>query len=342
MIIRVVSLGAQAEPPAIGDDDEELHVRFNPKARLDRSRMRDTGRSSGGSSAGGGGMRIPVPGGAKAGGSIGGILVLILFVVLTQCVGGGQGGIPLPDNSLDLSRVQGADTDRYANCETGEDANNDVDCARVAVENSLTDYWSETLPEQSDTEFRPEAVMQTFTRGVDTGCGQATSEVGPFYCPPDEGIYLDTTFFEEVLQQQLNGPAGDFVEPYVLAHEYGHHIQNLMGTMGRVRTQQGPESDAVRLELQADCYAGMWTANATGTDDASGEPLILELSQEDIDQAIAAAKSVGDDRIQDLTTGRVNPKEWTHGSAEQRQNWFMTGYTERSLEACDTFSASSL
>ena len=342
MIIRVASLGPQAEPPAIGDDDEELPVRFNPKARLDTSRVRDSGRSRGGGGASGGGMSIPIPGGAKAGGGIGGLLVLILFVVLTQCVGGGQGGIPLPDNSLDMSRVQGADSDRYGNCETGEDANNDVDCARVAVENSLTDYWSETLPDQTDTDFRPEAVMQTFTGAVDTGCGQATSQVGPFYCPPDEGIYLDTTFFEDVLQEQLNGPAGDFVEPYVLAHEYGHHIQYVMGTMGQVRTQQGPESDAVRLELQADCYAGMWTANATGTDDASGEPLILELSQTDIDQAIAAAKSVGDDRIQDQTTGRVNPKEWTHGSAEQRQRWFTIGYEEHSIDACDTFSASSL
>jgi predicted metalloprotease len=317
-------------------------VRFNPKARLDTRRVRDSGRSSGGGGVGGGGMQVPIPGGAKGGLSIGGVLVLILFFVLTQCVGGGTGGVSLPDSSLDTSRVDGADSGRYDACETGEDANESADCARVAVENSLTDYWSETLPEQSDVEFRPEQVMQTFTGSVDTGCGQATSAVGPFYCPADEGIYLDTSFFRDVLERQLGGPAGDFVEPYVLAHEYGHHIQNVMGTMGRVRTQQGPESDAVRLELQADCYAGMWTANATGTDDESGEALIEELSTEDINQAIEAAKSVGDDRIQDRTTGRVNQREWTHGSAEQRQSWFMVGYEERSLEACDTFSASSL
>jgi predicted metalloprotease len=132
------------------------------------------------------------------------------------------------------------------------------------------------------------------------------------------------------------------VEPYVLAHEYGHHIQNLMGTMGRVRTQQGPESDAVRLELQADCYAGMWTGSATTAEDESGEAFISDLSQQDIDQAIAAAKAVGDDRIQDRTTGRVNSREWTHGSSEQRQRWFMTGYEQGTLEACDTFSAGSL
>ena len=112
--------------------------------------------------------------------------------------------------------------------------------------------------------------------------------------------------------------------------------------MGRVRTQQGPSSDAVRLELQADCYAGLWTKSATSTDDATGEPLIVDLTQDDIAQAVAAAKSVGDDRIQDQTTGRVNPKEWTHGSAEQRTRWFLTGYQQGTLEACDTFSATSL
>ena len=105
----------------------------------------------------------------------------------------------------------------------------------------------------------------TFTGAVNTGCGQATSQVGPFYCPADATIYLDTTFFDDVLEQQLGGPDGGFVEPYVLAHEYGHHIQNLLGTMGQVRTQQGPLSDAVRLELQADCYAGMWARAATST-----------------------------------------------------------------------------
>ncbi len=319
-------------------------MRFNPKARLDRSRVRDSGGSrGGGGGVGGGGMQIPIPSGAKGGASIGGLIVLILFFVLTQCVGGGTGGgLGLPTDSLDMSRVQGADSGRYDACETGEDANESADCARVAVENSLTDYWTDALPAQSEAAFHPEAVMQTFTGSADTGCGQASSDVGPFYCPVDEGIYLDTSFFQQVLQEQLGGPAGDFVEPYVLAHEYGHHIQNLMGTMGRVRTQQGPESDAVRLELQADCYAGMWTANATGTDDAAGEALIEELSAEDISQAVAAAKSVGDDKIQDRTTGRVNPREWTHGSAEQRVAWFMVGYEQHSLDACDTFSASSL
>ena len=317
-------------------------MRFNPKARLDTRRVRDSGR--GGRSAGrsGGASRLPMPGGAAAGGGIGGVLLIVLVVVVLQLLDGGGGGVaPSVDDALDTSRA-GGDTGRYAQCETGADANESVDCARVAVENSLTGYWSRTLPAQSDTEFRPERVMQTFSGSVSTGCGQATSDVGPFYCPPDQGIYLDTTFFEDVLQRGLGGPAGDFVEPYVLAHEYGHHIQNLLGTMGRVRTQQGPESDAVRLELQADCYAGMWTGSASSASDGSGEAFISELDQQDIDEAIAAAKTVGDDRIQDRTTGRVNAREWTHGSSEQRQRWFRTGYEEGTLEACDTFAADRL
>ncbi len=318
-------------------------MRFNPKARLDTRRVRDSGRGGGGGGLGGGGRSpVRIPGGAAATGGGGLVLVVVLVIVVAQYfMGGGGGTSSSAGDALDTSRA-GGDTSRYADCQTGADANESADCARVAVENALTAYWSETLPDQSSTDFHAEQSMQTFTGSVQTGCGQATADVGPFYCPPDESIYLDTTFFEDVLQQGLGGPAGDFVEPYVLAHEYGHHIQNLLGTMGRVRTQQGPESDAVRLELQADCYAGMWAGDATGARDSSGEAYIEELSQQDVDQAIAAAKAVGDDRIQDRTTGRVNPKEWTHGSAEQRQRWFMTGYDEGTLEACDTFSAASL
>jgi uncharacterized protein len=314
-------------------------MRFNPKARLDTSRVRDVG-GGGGGGMGGGPMRIPIPGGTKMGGGVGGILIILLFVVLTQCVGGNTP--TLPDTGLDASRMTGSDTSRYANCKTGEDANNSTDCARVAIENSLTSYWSKALPAQSNVAFKPEAGVQTFSGGTDTGCGSATAEVGPFYCPVDQTIYLDTTFFQDVLQQQLNGPSGAFVEPYVLAHEYGHHIQNLLGTMGKVRTQKGPNSDSVRLELQADCYAGMWAKNATSTDTADGQPLITDLTNDDIQQAIAAAKAVGDDRIQQETTGRVNQEQWTHGSAAARVKWFQTGYTQGTLEACDTFSPATV
>jgi uncharacterized protein len=318
-------------------------VRFNPKARLDRGRISDSGGRGGrGGGVGGGGMRLPVPGGTTAGGGVAGLIIVILIIVLFQCMGDSPGGAPASQDDLDTSRVDGGDGGRYDNCRTGEDANQDEDCARVAVENSLYDFWKDNLESQSGVRFTPEEGLATFTGAVQTGCGQATSQVGPFYCPADERIYLDTTFFEDVLQGQLGGPAGDFVEPYVLAHEYGHHIQNLTGAMGKVRTQQGPQSDAVRLELQADCYAGMWARAATSTDDASGQALIEDISDQDMADAVAAAKSVGDDRIQQRSTGRVDPDGWTHGSAEQRQRWFMTGYDQGSMDACDTFSASSL
>ncbi|RYP87515.1 peptidase [Nocardioides guangzhouensis] len=317
-------------------------MRFNPKARLDTGQVSDTGRGGGG--LGGGGMRLPIPGGAAAGGGIGGIIVLVLFVVLVSCVGGGlPGGTSGSASGLDPSQVQdaGGDTGRYDHCKTGEDANNDPDCARVAVVNSVQDYWSDALPAMTGVAYQ-EAETHTFTEATSTGCGQASSQVGPFYCPQDDTVYEDTGFFDEVLEKQLGGPDGGFVEAYVLGHEYGHHIQDLTGTMGQVRSQQGANSDAVRLELQADCYAGMWARNATGTEDATGQVLISELTDEDIRLAIEAAEAVGDDRIQRKTSGRVNPESWTHGSAEQRQKWFMIGYRSGDYRACDTFSVTVL
>lgn len=303
-------------------------MRFNPKARLNTRRMGDAGRSG---ARGGGSGGMPIPGGLAAGGGVTGLIVVVVIVVLSMWLGGGSDG----GSAYDTSRM--SDTGRYENCKTGEDANNDVDCARVAVENSLYDYWSDTLDG-----FEPEKKLQTFTDGVSTGCGQASAAVGPFYCPSDQMIYLDTTFFDEVLERQLGGPDGGFVEPYVLAHEYGHHIQNLMGTMGKVKTQQGPQSDAVRLELQADCYAGMWAGAATQTEDENGDVLIVELTQQDIQQAIEAAEAVGDDRIQSAGGGDVDPDSFTHGSAAQRVEWFRTGFESGSLDACDTFAAGAL
>jgi predicted metalloprotease len=304
-------------------------VRFNPKADISRGRVTDV-RGGGG---GGGGMgNLPI--GGITGGGIGTVIVVIIIFVIVQLAGGGSG----------LGGAGGGPaqtTDRYEQCLSGADANQNVDCARRAVVASLESYWASTLPQQTSTQFRPTEVF-TFSGGVNTGCGAASKDVGPFYCPTDERIFLDTTFFDEVLEGQLGGEGGDFVEPYVIGHEYGHHIQNLLGTMGRVRTQTGPESDSVRLELQADCYAGMWTRGATGTTDAKGVKIFAEIDQADIDEALDAAKTVGDDRIQKQGGGNVNPEQWTHGSSEERARWFTTGYNASDIDECDTFSASSL
>jgi predicted metalloprotease len=310
-------------------------MRFNPKADISKGRVHDVG---GGGGAGGGGMRIPIPGGTRAGGGIGGLIIIILFVILTTCMGGGLPGGDGGTGSQTQGQgnPQGIDPndERYANCKTGADANQDPDCARKGVALSLEQYWGKTLPEQGGTEFVP-ASINTFAGAVQTGCGEATSQVGPFYCPPDQKIYLDTTFFRDVLEGQLGGQGGDFVEAYVLGHEYGHHIQNLLGTMGQVRTQKGADSDAVRLELQADCYAGMWTKYAEDSE-------LISLDDTDVPEALDSAKAVGDDRIQQKSGQGVDPDGWTHGSSEQRMRWFTTGYEQGTLEACDTFSASQL
>jgi predicted metalloprotease len=300
-------------------------VRFNPKADIRGGRVTDV-RGGGG----GGGMgNIPI--GGITGGGIGTTIIVIIIFVIVQLAGGGGSGSSGPAET----------TDRYEQCQTGADANRNADCARRAVELSLENYWSRVLPAQTRTPFRPTQIV-TFTGGVSAGCGNASKDVGPFYCPTDQTIYLDTTFFEDVLEGQLGGQGGDFVEPYVLAHEFGHHIQNLLGTMGRVRTQQGPTSDSVRLELQADCYAGMWTRGATGTTDANGVQIFESIDKADITEALDAAKTVGDDRIQKQGGGDVNPEQWTHGSSEERARWFTTGYNAQNIEECDTFSASSL
>ncbi|MDX6359036.1 MAG: uncharacterized protein QOH37_2090 [Nocardioidaceae bacterium] len=322
-------------------------MRFNPKARLDTSRMRNSGRGGGGGGGlggAGGSTRIPLPGGTMAGGGIGGLIVIVLLVVVSQCSGidltGGGGAAAAGYSS---SRFTG-DTGLYQGCTTGQDANDHpTTCGVVAVENSLNDYWKGALAQQAPkATWTPEAAINTFSGQTASGCGTAQSGMGPFYCPPDQTIYFDPTFFKDILQGQLNGPSGAFVEPYVIAHEYGHHVQNLLGTMGKVKTQQGPNSDSVRLELQADCYAGMWAKSATTTEDAQGNVLIQDLTDQDIQDGIAAAKSVGDDTIQKETTGKVSPEQWTHGSSAARVKWFMTGFQNGTLDACNTFNGQNV
>jgi uncharacterized protein len=322
-------------------------MRFNPKARLDTSRMRDDSGGGGGGGMGGGlggsGTRIPLPGGAKAGGGLGLVLIIVVVLLLKVFAGIDLTGGALPGGTsggYDPSRFTGSSA-AYDSCQTGQDANDHPDtCGLVAVENSLNDYWEQTLAQQAPrAQWQAETAVDTFNGQTSTsGCGRASAGMGPFYCPNDGTIYFDPTFFKKILQEQLNGPSGAFVQPYVVAHEYGHHVQNLLGTMNQVKTQQGPNSDSVRLELQADCYAGMWAKNATSTKDSQGNVLIEDLTDQDIQQGIAAAKSVGDDTIQQETTGKVSPEQWTHGSSAARVHWFMVGYQSGTLDACNTFT----
>lgn len=323
-------------------------MRFNPKARADTSQVvvREGGSSSSGG-LGGLGSLFPTGGGGgglKVGGGIGGVVVLLLVLFVSQCAGGGSGtggfGIPLP-SSPDQSAVDTTGITGVSNCETGEDANASDECGLVFSVNSIQAFWTAFLPQAAGVNYEL-ATTNFFSGSLDTGCGPATAAVGPFYCPVDKNVYLDTTFFADMLQQQLGAEGGSFAEAYVLAHEYGHHVQDLLGTMSKVKSQQGENSDSVRLELQADCYGGMWSKFATEAKDSNGEVFISELTQDDISRAINAAQAVGDDRIQQASSGRVDPDQWTHGSAAARVYWFNQGLKYGDLDKCDTFSASDL
>ncbi len=318
-------------------------MRFNPKARLDPSQIDD---QRGG---GGGGMGFPFPGGSSGGGGGGGIrvggaagLIILLLVLLANCLGGG--GIPMPGGDPGTSQQQPADNSGggdFAKCQTGQDANTNEDCLLVGIANSVNGFWKQQYPKEvqdrnGNAADYVEAQTVPFSGSVSTGCGGATAQVGPFYCPNDQRVYLDTTFFQDMLKGQLGGKDSAFTRAYVIAHEYGHHIENQLGIMGKVRTQQGANSDAVKLELMADCLAGAWTKHATEPD-ANGQVLIEELTDQDISDAIQAAQTVGDDRIQQKTSGRVNPDAWTHGSAQMRENAFRHGMKNGTIESCNLF-----
>ena len=285
---------------------------FDDRARLDTSQVRDTrGRRGGaGLALGGGGLGI-----------VGLLLALVLGINPADLTGGGTDTVDPGSSTSDIAQ----------RCETGADADRDEDCRVVAVVNSVQDYWAGTLQG-----YQP-AVTEIFSDATTTGCGSATSAVGPFYCPADSGIYLDLGFFE-VLRTQYGAQGGDFAQAYVIAHEYGHHVQNLTGQSRAVQEsgdREGPQSGSVRLELQADCYAGVWAANAVRTG-------FVTISETDIQEGLSAASAVGDDRIQETSRGRVDPESWTHGSAEQRQKWLRTGLSTGDPNACDTFSVGSV
>jgi predicted metalloprotease len=284
-------------------------VRFRRNAPLDPGQVTDArgrGVGAGGVAVGGGGLGLV------------GLIIYILISVLSNG-GGGLGGQLAP---LDNQQVGRGDTpsDIDTACKTGQDANLRQDCRIVAVVNSVQKFWDGVF-QRSNRQYQ--YVDTVFFSGqVDTACGTADSQVGPFYCPRDKLVYIDLGFFDDV-------------QAYVIAHEYGHHVQDQLGVLDKIgNDRQGPESLAVRSELQADCYAGVWAAHAVETG------LVEQITQADINDGLDAAGAIGDDRIQQSTQGQVNPETWTHGSSEQRRRWFSQGYEKGRPAVCDTFTGS--
>src|SRR6266508_327812 len=278
-------------------------MKFRRNAQLDTSQVSDRR----------GAMFLPAAGGGIVG------LVILLFTLLNG--GGGTSG---------LSLGTGQENDLSASCQPGEAANQQEDCRIVGVVNSLQAYWRDNFPGYQDT------TTVFFSNGTNTGCGSATSAVGPFYCPVDDTVYIDLGFYDE-LRQRFGAQGGPFAEAYVIAHEYGHHIQDLEGIIDRSGDgTTGPESSSVRIELMADCLAGQWAKGAVDTG------YIEDLTEADIADGLNAAASIGDDRIQETTQGQVDPESFTHGTSDQRQRWFLNGFRGSSIDACDTFATGSL
>jgi predicted metalloprotease len=256
------------------------------------------------------------------GGGVIAIIVLLAFVFL----GGGGGLGDLGSLAGQTVGPTGQPSGQLAqDCKTGADANAREDCRIVAVINSVQEYWGKTV-----RNYEP-ARTRFFEDAIQTGCGAASSATGPFYCPNDGYVYIDLGFFDQ-LQSQLGARGGPLAEAYVLAHEYGHHVQDLTGTLRRANHDTGPQGGQVRVELQADCYAGLWVGHALDTG------FVEDITRQDVSDALDAAAAVGDDRIQQRTQGRVVPESFTHGTSEQRQSWFVRGVDGSGPNSCDTFS----
>jgi uncharacterized protein len=286
-------------------------VRFRPGARLDPSQVEDRrGLGGGGLAVGGGGL---------------GLVGLVVYLLISVLGGGSSSAYGGLDGLQQVNQPPGK---VLSECSTGADANQRQDCRVLGDVNSIQAYWAGWFRSHGKTYSMAPTVF--FTGGTSTGCGAASTDVGPFYCPVDKKVYIDLGFFDE-LHDRFGAQGGPFAEAYVLAHEYGHHAQDLLGDL-KTGGSTGAEGRSVRTELQADCYAGVWARNAVATG------YIVDLTDADIAEGLDAAAAVGDDRIQQQAQGRINPDTWTHGSAAQRQSWFKRGYQRGEPSGCDTFS----
>jgi predicted metalloprotease len=289
-------------------------MRFRPGARLDPSQVEDRRGRGGPIAVGGGGLGVA------------GVIVYLLFALLG---GGGAGTF----DGLDGLTVGPGTTAASAqlDCSSGADANQRQECRILGDVNSVQAYWSGWFKAHGKRYAEANTVFFTGSTPTD-GCGTATTDVGPFYCPADRHVYIDLGFYQE-LHDRFGAQGGPFAEAYVIAHEYGHHAQDLLGDL-RATESRGASGTSVRTELQADCYAGVWARHAVATG------YIVDLTQQDVNDGLDAAAAVGDDRIQQQTQGRVNPETWTHGSSAERQKWFARGYQRGEPSGCDTFSGS--
>jgi uncharacterized protein len=282
----------------------------------------------GGGGGGGGGLAI--------GGGTGlvGIVIFILFQVLGGGGGGGTSGLPqLGAGSANSTGQQESAEELNTRCNTEGALQKYTDCRLIKVYDIADNTWSDEFKRRGVKYRAPKLAF--FDQAANTACGQASAEVGPFYCPGDEEIFLDLNFLDQ-LQQQL-GANGEFAQAYIVAHEFGHHLQTVLGTERKVREAQqrnpGKENQySVALELQADCYAGAWSKLAD--QQSSG----IKLTPDNILEAQNAASAVGDDKIQQKTQGRVDQDSWTHGSAASRKQWFTKGAETGDLDACNTFA----
>lgn len=282
--------------------------------------------TSGVSGGGGGGRR-----GMAIGGGVGGIVVVLVALFL---------GVDPGQLGLDTGGGQGQQSDSAQQIQAHIDqcdlqkANSDTICRIVATTESLEDVWNTQLPQQANMRWE-QPHTNIFSGSINTGCGAASSDVGPFYCPSDNNVYLDPTFFDDVLVRRLGGSDAPAAQMYVVAHEFGHHLQTMLGDIRRSQQDpQGASSGAVRVELQADCFACAWVGHI-----AQGEDALIEPPTEDqVRSALSAAAAVGDDSIQERMQGQVTPHTWTHGSSEQRMGWFMKGYQSGDPNQCDVLN----